>query len=215
MNCADFQRVLPDIMETGGDADEFSHLHSCAICSDLVQDLKYIAEAARMLVPMEDPSARVWERIEGSLEREGLVRSTRGTVRMAPFLIAGTRRGNFYGWGGLAAMALIAIAMLVFGRLHSVPAVDTGTTAQTTQAASAQTEISSADDTILINAIDQKNHSMGEMYKKKIRSVESYITDAQRSVAQNPGDEIARQQLMNAYQQKAAVYEMAVSYTTR
>jgi len=211
MNCADFQRVLPDIIETGGGAEESSHLHSCAICSDLVQDLKYIAEAARMLVPMEDPSPQVWARIESSLQREGFVRPARGTVRMEPFLISGNRRGNFYGWAGIAAMALIAITMLVFGRLHSVPAVDTGTTASTAPAP----EVMSADDKVLLNAIDQKNHSMGEMYKKKLRSVESYITDARHSVKQNPGDDIARQQLMNAYQQKAAVYEMAVSYTTR
>jgi hypothetical protein len=211
MNCADFQRVLPDIIETGGGIEESSHLHSCAICSDLVQDLKYIAEAARMLVPMEDPSPQVWARIESSLQREGFVRPARGTVRMEPFLISGNRRGNFYGWAGIAAMALIAITMLVFGRLHSVPAVDTGTTASTAPAP----EVMSADDKVLLNAIDQKNHSMGEMYKKKLRSVESYITDARHSVKQNPGDDIARQQLMNAYQQKAAVYEMAVSYTTR
>ncbi|HTC92127.1 MAG TPA: anti-sigma factor [Terriglobales bacterium] len=211
MNCADFQRVLPDIIETGGDAEESSHLHSCAICSDLVQDLKYIAEAARMLVPMEDPSPQVWARIESSLQHEGFVRPARGTVRMEPFLISGNRRGNFYGWAGIAAMALIAITMLVFGRLHSVPAVDTGTTASTARAP----EVISADDKALLNAIDQKNHSMGEVYKKKLRSADTYILDAKHSVAQNPGDAIARQQLMNAYQQKAAVYEMAVSYTTR
>jgi|SRR5579859_2900 len=208
MNCADFQRVLPDIIETGGGAEESSHLHSCAICSDLVQDLKYIAEAARMLVPMEDPSPQVWARIESSLQREGFVRPARGTVRMEPFLISGNRRGNFYGWAGLAAMALIAITMLVFNRLHSVPAIDTGTTAQTP-------DIFSADDKVLLNAIEQKNHSMGEMYRKKLRSVDTYIQDAKHSVKQSPGDDIARQQLMNAYQQKAAVYEMAVSYTTR
>ena len=213
MNCADFQRVLPDIIETGGDAEESSHLHSCAICSDLVQDLKYIAEAARMLVPMEDPSPQVWARIENSLQHEGFVRPARGTVRMEPFLISGNRRGNFYGWAGIAAMALIAITMLVFGRLHSVPAVDTGNATQTT--AATQGEIISADDKVLLSAIDQKNHSMGEVYKKKLRSADTYIQDAKHSVAQNPGDAIARQQLMNAYQQKAAVYEMAVSYTSR
>src|SRR5215510_14840553 len=85
MNCADFQRVLPEVMEGGGGAEETAHLRSCSICSDLVQDLKYIAEAARMLVPMEDPSPRVWESLERSLEREGLIRPSRGTVRLEPF----------------------------------------------------------------------------------------------------------------------------------
>src|SRR5262245_40810797 len=107
MNCADFQRVLPEVMESGGGAEETAHLRSCAICSDLVQDLKYIAEAARMLVPMEDPSPRVWTGIEESLQREGLIRPSRGTVRLEPFLIPGVRPRNVYGWAGIAALALV------------------------------------------------------------------------------------------------------------
>ncbi len=76
MTCAEFQKVLPYIIETGGNAEQEAHLKSCPICSDLVADLKYIAEAAKLLVPMEDPSPRVWNGIEKNLEKEGLVRPT-------------------------------------------------------------------------------------------------------------------------------------------
>ena len=69
MNCADFQRVLPYIIENGGDAEQEEHLKSCPVCRDLVADLKYIAEAAKLLVPMEDPDPRVWEGIQKQLER--------------------------------------------------------------------------------------------------------------------------------------------------
>jgi hypothetical protein len=74
MTCAEFQRVLPYIVETGGDAEQEAHLKSCHVCSDLVADLRYIADAAKLLVPMEDPSPRVWEDIERTLQKEGLVR---------------------------------------------------------------------------------------------------------------------------------------------
>jgi pyruvate-formate lyase-activating enzyme len=74
MNCAEFQRVLPFIIETGGDAEQEEHLRSCPVCGDLVADLKYIAEAAKLLVPMEDPPASVWDGIQRSLEREGVAR---------------------------------------------------------------------------------------------------------------------------------------------
>ena len=59
MNCAQFQKDLPEIIEGGGTAEQKQHLASCAVCADLVQDLKYIAEQAKLLVPMEDPSPRV------------------------------------------------------------------------------------------------------------------------------------------------------------
>src|SRR5260370_20868621 len=80
-----------------------------------------------MLVPMEDPSPRVWESIERSLEREGLTRPVRGTVRMDPFLIPGPRRTNFYGWSGIAAVVLAALTILAYQRLQS-PTVANGPT---------------------------------------------------------------------------------------
>ncbi len=77
MTCAEFQKVLPDIIDGGGSAEQQRHLETCPVCSDLVADLRYIAECARLLLPMEDPSPRVWNGIERSLEREGLARPAR------------------------------------------------------------------------------------------------------------------------------------------
>ena len=78
MTCAEFQRVLPYIIDTGGNAEQEQHLRECDVCSDLVKDLKYIADQAKLLVPMEDPSPRVWDGLQKSLEREGLVERRRG-----------------------------------------------------------------------------------------------------------------------------------------
>ena len=74
MNCAEFQRGLPYIIDGNGSAEEEEHLRSCKVCADLVQDLRYIAEQAKLLVPMEEPSPRVWNGISKTLEREGLVK---------------------------------------------------------------------------------------------------------------------------------------------
>jgi hypothetical protein len=85
MNCAEFQKVLPYIIETGGSKDEDEHLRTCAVCSDLVQDLRYIADAAKMLVPMEDPSPKVWDGIQKSLQQEGLIRPNGPRGRLLSF----------------------------------------------------------------------------------------------------------------------------------
>jgi hypothetical protein len=74
MMCSDYQRSLAEIIETGGTPDQQGHLRECKVCSDLVNDLRYIAEVAKLLVPMEDPDPRVWDGIQNSLEREGLVK---------------------------------------------------------------------------------------------------------------------------------------------
>jgi len=74
MNCAEFQRELPMIIDSGGSAEQEKHLRSCAVCRSLVEDLRYIAEQAKLLVPMFDPSPRVWEGISEKLQQEGLVK---------------------------------------------------------------------------------------------------------------------------------------------
>jgi len=77
MNCHEFQDALPQIIEGGGNAEQEAHLNSCQACSDLVRDLQYIAEQAKLLLPMRDPNPRVWQGIEESLQREGLIREGR------------------------------------------------------------------------------------------------------------------------------------------
>lgn len=80
MNCAEFQKVLPYIIDGGGTPEQNEHLRTCAVCSDLVADLRYIAECAKLLMPMQDPSPRVWNGIEESLQREGLLKPARRHV---------------------------------------------------------------------------------------------------------------------------------------
>ena len=92
MNCAEFQKVLPDIIEAGGNAEEEAHLGACPVCSDLVQDLRYIAEQAKLLLPMREPAPQVWDNIQDSLEREGLVKPARARGRLLGTTGEGTRR---------------------------------------------------------------------------------------------------------------------------
>jgi len=77
MTCAEFQRVLPYVIDGGGSEEEQQHLAACEVCIDLVADLRYIAECAKLLVPMEDPSSRVWEGIHRFLVYEGLMKPAR------------------------------------------------------------------------------------------------------------------------------------------
>jgi hypothetical protein len=74
MTCSEFQAILPHIIDKSGNEQAEEHLLGCTVCSDLVRDLRYIAEQAKLLVPMEDPHPRVWDGIQKSLEREGLTK---------------------------------------------------------------------------------------------------------------------------------------------
>lgn len=204
MKCAEFQKILPEYVEAGGSAEEKAHLHSCTVCSDLVQDLQYIAEAAKLLLPMEEPSSRVWQGIQKSLEKEGIVRPARGPAHIKPFLVP-TR--STWMW---STMALLTLAVLAVVALVRYNAERPGTVASSSTIPVAVAGID-GDDQQLLTEVSVTNPAMRATYEKSLRSVNSYISDVKKSLEANPADDDAREQLMQAYEQKAALYEMAMS----
>ena len=80
MSCEEFQDRLPEVFEGGKTDADTEHLRTCENCSALVRDLEYIAEAVRMLWPIQDPSPEVWKKIEHSIHDE----AARPAVNPAP-----------------------------------------------------------------------------------------------------------------------------------
>jgi hypothetical protein len=78
MNCADFQERLPELFESHADLTAEEHLKSCENCSALVRDLEYIAQQAKLLLPIHDPSPGVWEKIESAIQQEPSSGSSQG-----------------------------------------------------------------------------------------------------------------------------------------
>jgi len=214
MNCAEFQRLLPNIIESGGNAEQEVHLRSCAVCSDLVQDLRYIAEAGKLLLPMQDPSPRVWNGIRGALEREGLVRPPAGTVRFRPpAAVLSPRR---WATGGsllaFAAMLLFAISIIWFRNNSTRPASPTLTasvSAPVTASVPSAVPVDE-DDAQMLSVVQQTSPAELASYRENLDTVNAYIRDARRTVEQDPTDMGARGHLMRAYDQKALLYEMAM-----
>src|SRR5262245_7838854 len=122
MNCQQFQEVLPYIIESGGKPEEEQHLETCTACSALVEDLRYIAEQAKLLLPMHDPNPRVWTNIEQSLHREGLLPEGRMS-RLGHLTKTPTQTKNWtpLGWA-LALTAMVAFAVVLANyQTHQLP----------------------------------------------------------------------------------------------
>ncbi|HYY69352.1 MAG TPA: hypothetical protein VE734_06445 [Terriglobales bacterium] len=211
MNCAEFQKVLPYIIETGGNAEEEAHLRSCAVCSDLVEDLKYIAEAAKLLLPMHDPGPRVWNGIRGALEREGLVRPLAGTARFRPQAAAVLKQRR-WGTGGsmlaLSAVLLFAISMVWLRNNSARQAQPVATAAVTAVVSAAPMD---DEDAQILDFVGQKAPSMLPTYRENLDSVNAYIRDASRTLQQDPSDIGARDHLIRACGEKVLLYEMALA----
>ncbi len=66
--CAEFQERLPRLFESETDFSREEHLEGCENCSELVRDLRYIAQQAKLLMPIHDPSPAVWEKISTAMQ---------------------------------------------------------------------------------------------------------------------------------------------------
>jgi hypothetical protein len=204
MNCAEFQRILPEVIEESRTAEQEAHLRSCHTCSNLISELIAISEEAQLLQASEEPSPRVWNSIEIALRKEGLIRQPlRDSESPSP-----SGRWNLAWLAPVAAAFLVAFGVITYQR---------GARPQTVQQPSAtplsQANLNrpNAEDQLLLDALATHSPAMRAAYETNLRNVNAYIHDAEDQANADPNDEEARQSLMNAYQEKAMVYEMALN----
>jgi len=210
MNCQQFQETLPYIIEHGGGGEDESHLQECESCASLVQDLRYIAEQAKLLLPMHDPNPRVWNNIEQSLHREGLLPEGR-MPRLGHTQKNSTSQAQAKSWTPLGwALALTAVILfaVVLTNYKPTPLQQTPLTAQNSAADSAQFN---SDDQQLISQLSQQSPEAQRAYEASLRDVNAYIADAEQAAKSDPSDASAQALLQNAYEQKEMVYQMATA----
>ena len=65
------------------------------------------------------------------------------------------------------------------------------------------------DDQQLIRTVSTRGATATDSYRKNLEDVNAYIADAKKWVDAHPDDVDAREALMQAYQQKQLLYEMA------
>ncbi|MGC2744119.1 MAG: hypothetical protein WA672_13075 [Candidatus Angelobacter sp.] len=210
MNCQQFQETLPYIIEHGGGGEDESHLQECESCASLVRDLRYIAEQAKLLLPMHDPNPRVWNNIEQSLHREGLLPEG----RMSPpghtqkNSTSQTQAKNWTPLGWVMALTALIIFAVALTNYKSTPLQQTALSAQNSAADSTQFN---SDDRQLISQLSQQSPEAQRAYEASLRDVNAYIADAEQAAKSDPSDAYAQQLLQNAYEQKEMVYEMATA----
>jgi hypothetical protein len=233
MTCAEVQRILPEWMDGTQDPEFGAHLKSCPACSELVEDLQLISSEARQFA-MEEPADRVWVSIANQLRAEGLIREP--GAKPAPAAVSRRRWAAW--WLVPVAAALIAGASYMLSHkptgtvaVQTPPAVQPtlqtpaeqpqSTVAQSTAPKAPKQDIRndraaeagpSAEDQRFLSEVSQNAPSMRSTYEDQLRSVNAYIAAAQAYLDKNPDDEDAKQHLMEAYQQKALLYQLALDH---
>ncbi len=208
MTCVELQQSLTE-NENGGTAEQRAHLKDCRECSALLADLLVIACTAGELRAANEPSPRVWNSIEIALRQEGIIRPQRAGRSLLPSF------GSTWSWARWAvpAAAALLITLGIIVRPHSPSQPLAGNEVVTHPAAldtGSDVTIAGLNDDDLLAEVAQQGPALQAQYTENLRHVNEYIQDAKNSVAANPNDEEARRSLMEAYQEKAMLFELAL-----
>jgi hypothetical protein len=204
MTCVELQESLSEIDHLG--SAEQQHLQICPACSSLVRELELIISSAPSLLEANEPSPRVWNSIEAALREEGLIRPQRPARSLIPAF------GTPWGWARWAAPTAAALLIVVgiYVNQHSLVRQLANDTAAVTAAPMAVPSVAGLNDAELLQEVSGTSPAMQQQYQDNLRRANDYIRDAQEVVNANPNDEEARRSLMEAYEQKSMLFEMAM-----
>jgi hypothetical protein len=203
MNCVELQQSLAEV-EDGSTPEQSTHLRACPGCSELLQELNLIVATAIQLQASNEPSPRVWNSIEIALRKEGLIR---------PQLAGGGHLPSFaarWGWARwlVPAAAILLLTVGIYERRQSMPERPS----QQVALVAPIMNPSGLDDEDLMQEVASSAPAMRTQYEENLRRVNDSIRDAQSTVTESPNDEEARRALMDAYQQKSMLFEMAMDH---
>jgi len=177
------------------------HLSECHACKHFFDDVTGIVALAHQLPAEVDPPEHIWISIRTELIREGTIRGFSSEREAAPWWQSFAELFRSRTWA-TAAVAMVII--LVGFMLGSKPRE---------QALQVQEDPYSS----TVTALSQQEHDLANMQlastgetsavdaslRQNLQQVNEFIADCERRVREVPSDELAREYLTNAYQQKA------------
>jgi hypothetical protein len=199
MQCKDVESVVEQEGLVPLPEEAQAHVSGCRRCQALVADLATIVSVANELPAEVEPPARVWVSLRTRLELEGIIKEP----VVAP---AGEPTPWWQRFGDLfrtRAVATAAVGLVIAAAAvlqiqqpsappvtHSDPILDTAM------------------------ALNEQEHDLANMQlastspvdtslQQNLKQLDEFIADCERRLKEEPQDDLAREYLANAYQQKA------------
>ncbi len=184
----------------------------------LQADFAAIQSLAKDL-PEFDPSPRVWANLRAALDTEGLLRRPRQALPRKP------RRWGYWPRlvpiGALAGLAALLLSLAPSGLFRPPVAPNANSETALTATIPGMAEAVALSRTVvpMERAYEAERPSLDpglqSAFDRSLRSVDEAIQESQQSVEDEPGNALARQYLMSAYQEKAQVLSSALEFNGR
>ena len=205
MQCSELEIVFEQFDFDSLPEPAREHVAQCSACQHYVADLKGIVAVAHELPAEVDPPARIWIALRAQLVSEGVLHEEAiSRDQSAPWW------QSFADWFRNRAFAAAAVGILIV-----VAAVSQ---MQKTNAPVLETREDGFGPTISV--LRQQENDLANMQlagtgsasnlspvdtslRENLQQVDDFIADCERRLKEQPSDELAREYLTHAYQQKA------------
>jgi hypothetical protein len=185
-----------------------AHVAACSHCREFVADLATIVSVANELPAEVEPPARVWVSLQAQLELEGIIKT--------PVVLAhGERTSWWHGFNDLfrsraLATATVGLLIVAAGVLQlRQPPDEVLVPVRATVKPDWQIPFAQTAKVLNEQEIDLRNMQLAgtspvdTSFRQNLQQVDDFIADCERHLKVAPQDELAREYLSNAYQQKA------------
>ncbi|OLB38295.1 MAG: hypothetical protein AUH11_06860 [Acidobacteria bacterium 13_2_20CM_57_17] len=184
-----------------------AHVATCSQCQGFVADLETIVSAANELPAEVEPPTRVWVSLRARLELEGIIKT--------PVVAARSERATWWHEfndlfrSRALATATVGLLIVFAGVLQlrqpddsaEIPLRVAGPAWQIPFAKTAK--VLNEQEIDLTNMQLASTTTVDASFRQNLKQVDDFIADCERRVSAEPQDDLAREYLSNAYQQKA------------
>jgi len=208
MQCDDFEQVIERSGLQQLPEAACAHAAGCSSCRGLLADFAAMVAAAREIPAEVEPPARVWVALRAQLEAEGIIRKP--AVAVIPEKAPWWRGVSRLVASRMLATAAVAALILAVGLLRYAPRSNSPNPS-TPSAAEPFADTAST--------LDQEERSLGPMQtastlsvspvdnslRENLATVNAFIKECRKRLEEDPSDQMARDYLSTAYQQKAEI----------
>ena len=221
MQCEQFEQILEQ--QDAGSLPEpaLAHLESCETCRALSADFAAIHEMALKL-DAEDiaPPERVWIALRNQLEAEGLIHDAPATP-----LDSGEVS---HGWwtvfqrpavaGAFLGLVLAAASAVGYLSNFAHTAVDSQLTPEQVVSSVPAADSIFREEVLTVGndsipGLQRQDTAVTDSIRRNLRVVDNLIAICEKSVREQPDNQMAREYLYGAYQQKAELLATATSHS--
>jgi hypothetical protein len=174
-----------------------AHLAGCSSCQSFIADLTAIVAAAHLLPAEVEPPRRVWTSLRVQLEEEGIIRSgARNAWWMSLYELFRPR---------VLATAAVGLLIVAAAALQlQRPATQPTEARNTSDALYQDTSLTLNNDEAHLPAIQLVGNSGVDVsLRENLNIVDKFIVDCELRIKEQPQDDLTREYLTGAYQQKA------------